>query len=321
MSEKKQAYFNKLIGLLDEYPRCMVVGVDNVGSHHMQKMRTALRGEATLLMGKNTMIRKALRGHIEKVPALATLLPYVRGNVGFIFTKGDLGEIKKKCVELRVEAPARAGGLAPSDVVVPAGPTGMEPTMTSFLQALNIASKIERGQVSIINDVLVIKKGDKVLAGQATLLQKLSIRPFQYGMVPVVVYDAGAVYDPELLDITEEAVAAKFVNAVKNIAALSLELHLPNSLSVTHFVKNAFRNLLAIALETNFSFKQAEDFKKAVAAAPAGGAAAAAAAPAAAAAAPAADSKGAGKAESKKKVPEPEPEPDDGGDMGFGLFD
>jgi len=292
------------------------VGVDNVGSHHMQKMRTALRGEAQMLMGKNTMIRKALRGHLEKVPALSALLPYVHGNVGFIFTKGDLGEIKKKCVELRVEAPARAGSIAPSDVTVPAGPTGMEPTMTSFLQALNIASKIERGQVAIINDVQLIKKGDKVLAGQATLLQKLSIRPFQYGLVPVVVYDNGSVYDLELLDITEDVVAKKFVDGVKNVAALSLELHLPNSLSVPSFVKHAFRNLLAIALETEFTFKQADDFKKAVAS----GASMAAAAPAPAAAAAAPAAKG-GKKEPEPKKKEPEPEPADEGDMGFGLFD
>jgi large subunit ribosomal protein LP0 len=298
----------------------MVVGVDNVGSHHMQKMRTSLRGEATLLMGKNTMIRKALRGHIEKVPALAALIPYVHGNVGFIFTKGDLADIKKKCQELRVEAPARAGSIAPCDVTVPAGPTGMEPTMTSFLQALNIASKIERGQVAIINDVLLIKKGDKVLPGQATLLQKLNIKPFMYGMVPIAVYDAGAVYDPALLDITEEAVATKFVDAVKNVAALSLELHLPNSLSVTHFVKNAFRNLLAIALETDFSFKQADEFKKAAAAAPA--ASAASAGGAAATPAPAAAAKGAApKQEAKKKAPEPEPADEGDGDMGLGLFD
>jgi len=332
MTEKKQAYFTKLIGLLAEYPRCMLVGVDNVGSHHMQKMRTALRGEATMLMGKNTMIRKALRGHLEKMPALTALLPYIKGNVGFIFTKGDLGDIKKKCIELRVEAPARAGSIAPSDVVVPAGPTGMEPTMTSFLQALNIASKIERGQVAIINDVNLIKKGDKVLPGQATLLQKLSIRPFQYGLVPVVVFDNGSVYTPDLLDITEEVVVGKFIGGVKNVAALSMELHLPNSLSVPSFVKNAFRNLLAIALATDFTFKQADDFKKAAAAGGgSGGGAAPAAAPAAAVAA-AGGAKDAdkgdkggkggkgGKEPAPKKEPEPEPEEGDG-DMGFGLFD
>lgn len=55
---------------LDEYPKCFIVGADNVGSKQMQQIRTTLRGNAVVLMGKNTMIRKAIRGHIERNPAL-----------------------------------------------------------------------------------------------------------------------------------------------------------------------------------------------------------------------------------------------------------
>jgi len=56
-----------------------------------------------------------------------------------------------------VSAPAKAGIIAPNDVLVPKGNTGMEPTQTSFLQALNIPSKINKGQVEILSDVNLIK--------------------------------------------------------------------------------------------------------------------------------------------------------------------
>ena len=59
-----------LQNLLDEYPKCFIVGVDNVGSKQMQQIRIALRGHAEVLMGKNTMIRKAIRGHLDNNPAL-----------------------------------------------------------------------------------------------------------------------------------------------------------------------------------------------------------------------------------------------------------
>lgn len=52
-------------------------------------------------MGKNTMIRKAIRGHLTKSPALERLLPYIVGNVGFVFTKEDLGDIRTKLLENR----------------------------------------------------------------------------------------------------------------------------------------------------------------------------------------------------------------------------
>lgn len=61
--------------LLDDYPKCFVVGADNVGSKQMQQIRMSLRGKAVVLMGKNTMMRKAIRGHLENNPALEKCVP------------------------------------------------------------------------------------------------------------------------------------------------------------------------------------------------------------------------------------------------------
>jgi len=260
--EKKQAYFVKLIQLLEEYPKVLIVNADNVGSAHMQKIRILLRGEGVLLMGKNTMIRKAVRGHVAKNPKLQDLLPYVKGNIGFIFTKANLKNVKDKVVSLRVEAPARLGSISPVDVVVPAGNTGLEPTQTSFLQALNIPSKINKGAVEILNDHLLLKRGDKVGASEATLLTKLNIKPFSYGLVPIAVYDDGTAYEPEILDITDDDVLNKFLDGVKNVAALGLAVSFPTTASVPYVVVNAYKDLLAIAVETDFTFKQAEKVKE-----------------------------------------------------------
>lgn len=78
---------------MDEYPKCFIVGADNVGSKQMQQIRISLRGHAVVLMGKNTMMRKAIKGHLETNPALEKLLPHIKGNVGFVFTRGDLVEV------------------------------------------------------------------------------------------------------------------------------------------------------------------------------------------------------------------------------------
>jgi len=47
---------------------------------------------------------------------------------------------------------------------------------------LNIATKIVKGQVEIVNPVKVITEGEKISPGQAALLDKLKIRPFEYKM-------------------------------------------------------------------------------------------------------------------------------------------
>ena len=317
---KKQAYFVKLVQLLQEYNKILIVEADNVGSAHMQRIRMSLRGQAVVLLGKNTMIRKAIRGYIEKnknaVPAgLEELMTHVRGNIGFVFTKGDLSAVKGKVVGLRVEAPAKVGTNAPNDVVVPAGPTGLEPTQTSFLQALNIPSKINKGQVEIQNDHLLLKKGDKVGQSEAALLSKLNLQPFTYGMVLKMVYDAGSIYTPEVLDMTDQDILNKFLNGLRNVAATGLSISFPTTAAVPHLVINAYKNILSIAVATEVTFKRAEKVKEYLKNPGAFAAAAPAAAPAAK------GDKPAGKApakEEKKKEPEPEPEEEE---IGLSLFD
>jgi len=305
----KASYFIKVVELFDEYPKCFIVGADNVGSKQMQTIRSSLRGIGIVLMGKNTMIRKAIRGHLENNAALEKLLPHIKGNVGFVFTKGDLNDIREKLTESKVRAPARNGAIAPLHVIIPAQNTGLGPEKTSFFQALSIPTKISKGTIEIINDVPILKPGDKVGASEATLLNMLNISPFSYGLQIEQVYDSGSIFSPDILDIRPEDLRAKFQAGVANLAAVCLEVGYPTIASVPHSIANGFRNLLAIAATTDVEFKEATTIKEYIK----DPSKFAAAAPVAAAAAPAA---AAPKKEEKKEESEEE---DD--DMGFGLFD
>lgn len=303
---KKEVYYQKLKSYLAEYPSIFIVNVDNVGSNQMHQIRKALRGEAKVLMGKNTMVRRAIRILQAENPNYEKLLPSVRGNIGFVFTKLDLKTIRDKILSNRVKAPAKAGALAPVDVVVPAGNTGMEPGKTSFFQALGVPTKIARGTIEIINDVHLIKVGVRVGASEAALLNMLNISPFTYGLTVVQVYDNGTVFAPSVLDIEEDTLLAQFITGIKNIAAISLQIGYPTIASVPHSIINSYKNLLAISIATEYDFPGSEKIKAYLA----DPSAFAVAAPVAAAATTA--------AKVEEKVEEKE-ESDD--DMGFGLFD
>jgi len=298
----------KMIALLDEYPKCFLVGADNVSSKQMQQIRGSMRGVGVVLMGKNTMMRKAIRGHMNNNPDLERLLPYIKGNIGFVFTDGDLIEVRDKLLENKVAAPARAGAIAPVDVIVPAQNTGLGPEKTSFFQALAIPTKISRGTIEIINNVHLLKPGDKVGASESTLLNMLKISPFTYGLEIEQVYDSGTVFSPEVLDITDDDIRKKFMDGVRNVASVCLQIGYPTIASVPHSIVNGFKNLLAVAAETDITFPEAEQMKAYLA----DPSAFAVAAPAAAEEAPAA-------AEEAAKEESEEEESDD--DMGFGLFD
>jgi len=262
VSARKQEYRVKLEKLLADYKSILIVGADNVGSNQMQKIRIGLRGKAILLMGKNTMIRKVVRELIPKHPKLEPLMPYIYGNVGFVFTNGDLKEIRDNIQANKVPAAAKVGVVAPSDVHVPAGPTGLDPGQTSFFQALNIATKIVKGSVELVSDVHLIHKGSRVNASHVSLLAKLDIKPFFYGMSVQNIYEDGSVFASNVLDITPSDLLGKFLGGVSVLTAISLRAGLPTLASLPHSFARAFKDLLCIAVAADLTFAEAEPFKE-----------------------------------------------------------
>jgi len=261
----KAQYFEKLKGLLEQYKSIFIVTVDNVSSQQMHEIRASLRGQGVVLMGKNTMVRRAIRVLLPDFPEYERLLPHVKGNVGFVFTNDDLKEIREKIVSNKVAAPARAGAVAPLDVFVPAGNTGMEPGKTSFFQALGVPTKIARGTIEITTDLKLVEAGNKVGASEATLLNMLNISPFTYGMGIAQVYDQGQVFPPSVLDIDEAQILACFLDAVKIIASISLAANYPTLASVSHSLVNAYKNAVAVALCTDYSWELIDELKDRIA--------------------------------------------------------
>ena len=220
-----------------------------------------MRGHGDVLMGRNTMMKKAIRECAANNPALEKLLPLIKKNVGFVMTNGDLKEVRDLINTFKVPAAARAGAISPLDVSVPAQTTTLGPEKTSFFQALSIPTKITRGMIEITANVPLLATGTKVGQSEATLLNMLNIRPFEYGFDILHVYDSGSVFDPCILDITEEDLRQRFCAGVANVAAVSLNIGYPTIASVPHSIANGFKNLMAVAAATDIEFPEVEQLK------------------------------------------------------------
>lgn len=142
-------------------------------------------------------------------------------------------------------------------------------------------------------------KGKKVANSESVLLQKLNLKPFEYGMEVKFVYDDGSILTPEVFKMSPDDIIAKFRKGANNLAALSLAVGEVNELSVPHMILNGFKNIAAISLETGVKVKQLEGLSSGPA-------------PVKSAPAPAKDVKG---AEPKKEEKKEEPEEVALGDM------
>jgi len=309
---KKEKYFNTLIDLCVNCPNALLVCVDYVASKQMQDIRIELRGKATVLMGKNTMIRKALQIGHERHPeaGMDRLRAAVNGNIGFVFANNcSLDEIREVLNKHTRQSAAKSGQVSVVDWFIPFGPTGMDPSQTSFFQALNIGTKIVKGQIELVSDFKILTLGEKVSASGAVLLGKLGIKPFEYKIEVQQVYQDGSVFSASVLDITDSALIQKFLGGIANMAAFSREVGVPTEAGLPHMFGNAFKNVAALIADAEFTFKEVQDVKKFLLDPDAYAAAnPVAAAPAAAAA-------GEKKAETKAVVEEEEEE-----DVDFDLF-
>jgi len=141
----------------------------------------------------------------------------------------------------------------------------MEPGKTSFFQALGVPTKIARGTIEITTDLKLVEAGTKVGASEATLLNMLNISPFTYGMGIAQVYDNGQVFAPSVLDIDENQILASFLSAVQTLATISLAVNYPTLPSVVHSLINSYKKIIAVALETEYSWEAIDELKDRIA--------------------------------------------------------
>lgn len=259
--DRKYQLAEELQEHLKEYKTIFLVDCDNVGSNQLHEIRKALRGTALIYGGKNTQMRRVIREMEEENPKLEQVRSALKLNTMLVFTNESAADVKDLIESNKMPAAARAGALAQVDVTIPKGITSLEPSQTSFLQALNIGTKITKGQIEIIADVELLKAGVKVDSSQAALLQKMGMLPFAYGLIVRWVYDQGSLFPPAVLEIDANTIMNSFRAGCRELAALSFATDIPSEASVPYALCLGFKDLCAIALETDVHFEQMSKIK------------------------------------------------------------
>jgi len=275
---KKRRIVNRLYENLTKYKQCLIVKLENVTSNQVQQTRLALRQskKGDMVCGKNTVVKKAIdirlaapkeddqdyelrKGLYTEVPQIEKLTGYCKGKVGFIFSDAPVHELRPMIESNRIPAPAKVGTISPLEVIIPPGPTGLDPSQISFFHTLNISTKIQKGQIEITKEFKVLEKGRKIGNSEAAILAKLNIKPFSFGMEILYVYDDGAILTPDIFNLDPETLLGKIRAAANNITAISLAIGEPNVLSINHMVINGFKKLASAALETGLKIKALEN--------------------------------------------------------------
>jgi len=272
--DRKRNIVNRLCECFTTYKQVVVVQLDNVSTNQIHRARTLLRtGEhkGEMIIGKNTLIKKALKFVTQEPvpgsddyedhckwtqdPKLAVLEQYMVLNIGLIFSEEPYMELREKVEAEKISQPARTGVVAPCDVTIPAGPTGVEVGKIDLFHKLNISCKTVKSAIEVVKEVKIITKGQPVSEGATQMCKLLSIIPFEYSLNFQQVYLDGVILDQSIIEMPLDDIVESFKTFSGYATALSLGANIPNALSVPHFLANGFKTCLAIGSESGYSFK------------------------------------------------------------------
>ena len=213
------------------------------------------------------MIRERSENVARANRSFPTREPCIKQKTGRLLCN-KLGSVSECSDGSLAALPGGSGGNI-SYVIVPPGPTDCDPGQTAFFQTLQIATKIAKGRIEIVSPVELLKKGDKVGQSEAALLQKLNIEPFSYALVVHKIFDSGAIFTAEVLDLTDDMLASKMSAGLGGFAAICLATGYPTMASIPHSIGNAYMVLIAIAVECDeISLERANPYRARLAEAP-----------------------------------------------------
>lgn len=247
---EKKAVIKKIQDLAKKFPIIGILNMHSLPAAQLARMRGQLRQNVEMMMCKKSLILLALeklKATHKNVENLEKILPDMPA---LIFTKDNPFAIYKAIKKNKSKAPAKAGQLAPFDLIVPAGPTSFAPgPVLSELAQLGIKAGVEGGKVAVKQDCTVCKEGQPIKLALASMLARLGIEPMEIGLDLVAIYEAGTIYPKTVLDIDETKFMSDLTTAASWAFNLAMEASYPSKDTAEPLLQKAFREAKAVALE------------------------------------------------------------------------
>ncbi|PSQ13718.1 50S ribosomal protein L10 [Halobacteriales archaeon QS_8_69_73] len=244
--EWKREEVDELAAFIDRYDSVGVVDVTGIPSRQLQDMRRGLYGTAALRISRNTLIERALE---EAGGERSSLAEHVSGQVGLIGTDDNPFGLYQQLEASKTPAPINAGEVAPNDIVVPEGDTGVDPgPFVGDLQQVGANARIEGGSIKVVEDSTVLETGEEVSADLANVLSELGIEPKEVGLDLRSVFSDGVLFAPEELDIDVDDYRADVESAAAGARNLAVNADYPTARTAPTLLSKATGEARSVGL-------------------------------------------------------------------------
>lgn len=251
VSEEKLGLVDETVKLLGDYEIIGAADLHKVGSSMLQDMRRQLRGQVVIRGIKNTLMRIAM----EKADLEGTeeFLDMSKGQNIYIFSNGNPFKLANTLHKNKVRVFAKAGDTAVDEQVIPAGNTGLSPgPIISKFGGQGVRTRIESGNIWVVQDTKVAKAGDEISPDLADLLTRMGIRASEMGLEIKSVYDAGTIIPREKLLLDLDAYGGELSKAFSDAFQVALKAAYPTAATIPTLLSLAAQNAKKVALEASW---------------------------------------------------------------------
>jgi large subunit ribosomal protein L10 len=243
----KKEEVDDLVATLEQYDSVGIVNIAGIPSRQLQDMRRNLHGTAELRVSRNTLMERALD---EVDDGLAALTEFIGGQVGLICTNDNPFTLYQQLEASKTSAPINDGEVAPDDIVIPEGDTGMDPgQFVGELQAVGAEARIQEGSIQVMADSTVLEAGETVDSQLANVLSELGIEPKEVGLDLQAVFADGVLFEPDELELDVEAYQADIEAAVAGARNLSINAVYPTAQTVGSLLGKASGEAKSVGLQ------------------------------------------------------------------------
>ncbi len=252
IAEYKKEEADRLRNILQKYKVLAVADMTGMPSPQLQRLRNSTKNSLVITMSKGRIVRIVFDELKNKIKGIEKLKECMRGMPALILTNDNPFKLSKILQKSKSTAPAKAGQIAPNDIMVPAGPTPFPPgPIIGELGQIGIKASVVDGKVTVKEDKVVVKEGQEITAPVANVLSKLGMEPMEIGINLLAALENGTIFTKQVLSINDEEYKNNIKSAYTNAFNLAFKIRYTTKDNIKLLLQKAYREASVVAEKGN----------------------------------------------------------------------
>jgi len=248
--QDKKGIVKELTDLINQHQVIGLLEFHSLPAKQLQQIKKELSDQATIKMSRKTLIDRALAESDKESVSQLTDLDIIQP--ALIFSNSNPFQLFSEIKSKKTSAPASEGAIAPSDIEIKEGPTGLTPgPMIGKIQQFGANTKVEDGEIVVETGAVAVESGEAISAEAVEVFNQLEMEPLEVGLDLKAVWEDGELFEKSVLDIDVDDYRGRVENACSQAFNLLYNAKFVNERTAVPLIQEAVNQTKSIALKAD----------------------------------------------------------------------